>query len=78
MCEVPDNAMYCGCQEGIKCPSNDTGVEWWGDYSSRAFGKIVGDIAQQPIEVITKSALLKAKEFTLFHRDGVIQSVTRV
>ena len=43
----------------------------------RAFGNTVSDIAQRDVEQITKVSLLKASPFTIFHRDGIIQSITR-
>lgn len=35
------------------------------------------DIAQTTSENISKLSLLKAKPFTIFHRDGIIQSINR-
>ena len=53
------------------CSSDD------GYLSLHAFDKTVSDIAQTNIQQITKVSLLKASPFTIFHRDGIIRSVTR-
>lgn len=46
-----------------------------GHRSLRAFSKTLQDIAQKTGEDVMPAALLKAKPFTLFHRDGIIQSI---
>ena len=44
----------------------------------RAFGATLADISQtNDVEKITKMSLLKAKPFTMFYRDGIIQSINR-
>ena len=43
----------------------------------RAFGKVVQDMAGNPEGKITIPVLLKAGTFTMSHRDGVIQAITR-
>lgn len=48
-----------------------------GNLALRVFGKVVEDIAQKPGEQITMASLLKAKAFTMFHKDGIIQSIVR-
>lgn len=48
-----------------------------GHLSLRAFSKTLQDIAQKTAADVTPAALLKAKPFTVFHRDGIIQSVVR-
>ena len=48
-----------------------------GHLSFRAFSKTLQDIAQKTGADVTAAALLKAKPFTLFHRDGIIQSIVR-
>ena len=48
-----------------------------GHLSLQAFSKTLQDIAQKVVADVTPAALLKAKPFTLFHRDGIIQSVVR-
>lgn len=46
--------------------------------SLRAFGKIVQDIAQMPVGAVTKSLLLKAKRFTMLHKEDIQAVVRRV
>ena len=45
--------------------------------SLRVFGKVLQEIAETPIEAVTAPGLLKAKPFTMCHKDGIIQSVSR-
>ena len=45
--------------------------------SLRVFGKVLQEIAETPIEAVTAQRLLKAKPFTMCHKDGIIQSVSR-
>ena len=42
-----------------------------------AFGKVLQDITETPVEAVTEPVLLRAKPFTMFHKDGIIQSITR-
>ena len=48
-----------------------------GTITLRAFGKTVQDISQKPADEVTMRVLLKAKQFNLIHRDGIIQSISR-
>ena len=44
----------------------------------RAFGATLADILQtNDVEKITTMSLLKAKPFTMFYCDGIIQSISR-
>lgn len=43
-----------------------------GNLPLRVFGRVVEDIAQEPAGTITMASLLKAKPFTMFHKDGTI------
>ena len=48
-----------------------------GNLPLRVFGRVVEDIAQKYGKEITKHSLLKAKPFSMLHRNGIIQSVVR-